>query len=251
MLAEGRFIPAASACGNFSAGIATLPAERRSARKARSATWEGDMAGEPAIDFFLFYSSTYTYLAVERVERLASAAGVAVRWRPFDLRRIMTEMNNIPFRGKPVKTRYMWRDLERRAALHGVPFARPPVYPADPDLLATRVGLVAAEQGWCPEYSRATYGAWFLEDRGPGMGENTAAVVASLGRDPEEAIAAAGSERIGRRLAEETDAARSLGVFGSPTFAVGGEIFWGDDRLEEALDWAVGRHPMRRGERPR
>ena len=73
------------------------------------------------LDFFFFYGSTYTYLTVMRIEQVAARADVEVRWRPFNVREIMIEQNNIPFRGKPVKMRYMWRDIERRAARYGIP----------------------------------------------------------------------------------------------------------------------------------
>ena len=189
------------------------------------------------LDLFFFYGSTYTYLTVMRVEETAAQAGVEVRWRPFNVREIMVEQDNIPFRDKPVKMRYMWRDIERRAARHGIPFEGIPTYPVDPDLLANRVGVVAAEEGWCPEYTRETYRAWFLEDKPPGEPEGLAAVLRSLGKDSDDVIPRAESQETRERFASETEVARSMGIFGSPTFVTGGEIFWGDDRLEDALEW--------------
>ena len=76
----------------------------------------------PTLDFFYFIGSTYTHLAVHRAEGLAARAGVELSWRPFSVRTLMREQNNIPFAGKPVKAAYMWRDIERRAARLGVPF---------------------------------------------------------------------------------------------------------------------------------
>ena len=189
-----------------------------------------------AMDFFFFYGSTYTYLSVMRIEELTSAAGVAVNWRPFNVRQLMQEMENVPFANKPVKLSYMWRDLERRASKHGISFTEPPAYPVDPDLLANRVGVVAAEGGWCPEYTRASYQAWFLENKPLGVDENVETVLRSLSKDPKEIIERANSADIVMKYEKETDVARKLGIFGSPTFAVNGEIFWGDDRLEDALE---------------
>jgi 2-hydroxychromene-2-carboxylate isomerase len=193
------------------------------------------------IDFFFFYGSTYTYLTAMRIERLASEAGVKVRWRPFNVRAIMIEQNNIPFRGKPVKSKYMWRDIERRAARHGIQFIRPPQYPVDSNNLANRVGVVAAEEGWCPEYTKATYGAWFLEDKPPGESEHLASILRGLQKEPEKTMSDANSQRIRDKYDAETEVARKLGIFGSPTFVVGEEIFWGDDRLDDALWWARSR----------
>jgi 2-hydroxychromene-2-carboxylate isomerase len=189
------------------------------------------------LDLFFFYGSTYTYLTVMRVERAAARAGVEVRWRPFNVREIMLEQDNIPFRDKPVKMRYMWRDIERRAARYGIPFDRVPTYPVDPDSLANRVGVLAAVEGWCPEYTKATYRAWFLEDKPPGDLEHLDSILATLGKDPEAVVSLANSQEIRDRYDSETSVARSMGIFGSPTFAVGDEIFWGDDRLEDALEW--------------
>jgi 2-hydroxychromene-2-carboxylate isomerase len=191
------------------------------------------------LDFFFFYGSTYTYLTVMRIERMAADRDVAVRWRPFNVRDIMMEQNNVPFRDKPVKARYMWRDIERRAGRHGIPFNGIPPYPVDPEHLAGRVGLVAAEQGWCPAYSRAMFSSWFLEHEAPGDAEPLQNTLNDLGKDPEAIIARADSHEVREAYEAETQRARDLGAFGSPTFVVGDEIFWGDDRLEDALDWAA------------
>ena len=194
-------------------------------------------ASTRTLDFFFSIASTYTYLAVNRAEDLAARAGVALRWRPFNVRAIMIEQNNRPFVGKPVKMQYMWRDLERRAARHGIPFRSIPPYPVDPDMLANRVASLAALEGWCPEYTRSTYRDWFLEGKVAGQEANVRSVLAGIGKDPDATIARANSDEIRSRFDAETEAARQLGVFGSPTFAFGSEIFWGDDRLEDAIDW--------------
>ena len=190
-----------------------------------------------ALDFFFFYGSTYTYLSAMRIERLAAEAGIRLRWRPFNVRQIMIEQNNIPFRGKPVKMAYMWRDIERRAARHGLPFKKPPPYPVDPENLANRVGVLAAIEGWCPEYTRATYTSWFLEGRAPGEPDHLNGLLRRLGRDPTAVLARAESAEIRDKYDSETEAARQLGIFGSPSFVAADEMFWGDDRLEDALLW--------------
>lgn len=191
------------------------------------------------LDFFFFFGSTYTYLTVMRIDGVAGAAGVNVRWRPFNVRDIMIEMDNIPFRTKPIKARYMWRDIERRAEGYGLPFVGPPTYPVDPENLANRVGIVAAEQGWCPDYTRASYQAWFLENKPLGVPEFLNEVLAGLGRDPGEIVGRADSAEVRARYDAETDEARRLGIFGSPSFVGDDEIFWGDDRLEDAVEWAT------------
>jgi 2-hydroxychromene-2-carboxylate isomerase len=190
------------------------------------------------LDFFFFYGSIHTYLSVMRIDTLASQARIGVRWRPFNLRQILIEQNNTSFAKNEVRLNYNWRDIERRAARLGIPFAGRAPYPVDSDLLALRVGTLAAVEGWCPEYSRATFRSWFLERKASGLPENVAAILAALGRPAREVIARATTPEIAGQLEAETESARQLGVLGSPTFAVGAELFWGDDRLEDALAYA-------------
>ena len=173
-----------------------------------------------------------------RVARMADAVGVSVRWRPFRLRTITVELNSRPI-GNPVKLRYMWRDLERRASQHGIQFNGIPPYPIDAEALAHRVGIVAAGEGWCAEYSKAIYTEWFLEHRDPGVPGHLRPVLESLGRDSDAVMAQAESQEIQDQLKAETDIARALGIFGSPNFVVGKELFWGDDRLESAIQWSA------------
>ena len=189
------------------------------------------------LDFFFFLGSTYTYLAVNRADALAAREGISLRWRPFSVRSIMIEQNNRPFVGKPVKLAYMWRDLERRAQRHGIPFASIPSYPNDPDELANRVATLAAVEGWCPTFAKAAYRTWFMENKDPGRLEHLSVLLERLGKNPSEVIANANSPEVRDRYAQETEIARSLGIFGSPTFVYESELFWGDDRLEDAVDW--------------
>jgi len=189
------------------------------------------------LDFFLFLGSTYTYLAVNRAEALAAQAGLSLRWRPFSVRSIMIEQNNRPFVGKPVKLSYMWRHLEGPAGRYVIAFTSIPDYHNDADELANRVATLAALEGWCPAFAKAAYRMWFLENKDPGKIEHASLLLEQLDKDPSDVIARANSGEIRDRYASETEIARALGIFGSPTFAYDSEIFWGDDRLEDAIEW--------------
>src|SRR5262245_3844402 len=156
------------------------------------------------LDFFFYIGSTYTYLSVNRVEEIAARESVLLRWRPFHVRAIMFEQNNRPFIGKPVKLQYMWRDVERRANRHGIPFTSVPDYPVDPEGLANRVAVVAALEGWCPEYTKATYRAWFLENKAPGEVQYVRSILAQLDRDPDATIARANGREIRAHYDAET-----------------------------------------------
>ncbi len=194
---------------------------------------------ERTIDFFFFYGSIHSYLSVMRIDTLAAEAGVTVRWRPFNLRQILTEQCNTGFTKNEVKMNYFWHDLERRARRYGLPFNGRAPYPADPDLIALKIGVIAAAEGWCPHYSQTTFHDWFIEQRAPGVADHVERVLASLGRQAGSLITRAEGPEAADLVQHATDAARKLGIFGAPTFAIGNEIYWGDDRLEEAIDFAV------------
>jgi 2-hydroxychromene-2-carboxylate isomerase len=189
------------------------------------------------LEFYFFIGSTYTYLTVMRLEAVAAAAGVTVEWRPFFLRSILQEQNYSPFVGWPAKLNYMWRDVARRAKRHNLEFGSIPPYPVDPDGLANRVAYVASLEGWCGAYTRATYRDWFLQHRVPGERAHTASLLTHLRRNAETIITRADSDEIRTGLESATRTAATKGIFGSPTFVVGEEIFWGDDRLEDAIEW--------------
>lgn len=188
------------------------------------------------IDFYFFIGSLHTYLALMRIDE-AIDAGVEIRWRPFNLRAIMMEQNNIPARN-PVKMSYIYRDVARRAKRFGHPFEGRPKYPFDPDLLANRVAVVAAQQDWCRDYVTAVYRSWIVEHGSPDDPEALTPLLKALGKEPSVVLAAADSAATQAQFDATTDEARALGIFGAPTFAVGKEIFWGSDRFDDALDWA-------------
>ena len=189
------------------------------------------------IDFWYSIGSTYSYLTVMRLPEVERAAGIKVRWRPFDVRHVMVEQNNIPFKDKPMKTAYMWRDLERRAGRYGLAPRVPAPYPLPGLVLANQIATLGAEEGWVAEYTRATYRRWFESGEPAGEEPNISESLREIGCDPSQALAAAQSEGIKGALESATHEAMELGVFGSPTFVVDGEVFWGDDRLEDALLW--------------
>lgn len=191
------------------------------------------------VDFWVSIGSTYSYLSVMRLPALAEARGAKVRWRPFDVRHVMVEQDNIPFKGKPVKAAYMWRDIERRAARYGLSPRLPAPYPLPGLVLANKVALLGVEEGWTEAYVRAAYRGWFEESQPAGEEPNLSRSLAAAGCDLQDVMARAASPDAASALQTVTEEAMALGVFGAPSFVVGGEVFWGDDRLEDALDWAA------------
>ncbi|ANQ86915.1 2-hydroxychromene-2-carboxylate isomerase [Azoarcus olearius] len=193
----------------------------------------------PSMEFWFEFASTYSYLSVMRVEQAAAAAGVEVRWRPFLLGPVFLALgwNDSPFNIYPPKGRYMWRDLARLADKYGLPFRMPSQFPRS-GVLAARVALIGVEQGWVAPFARAVMTANFAEDRPIGERPVIEDILSGLGLPAEAVLAAALTDDNKLALRQQTERAAELGLFGAPNFRVGEELFWGNDRLEDALAWA-------------
>jgi 2-hydroxychromene-2-carboxylate isomerase len=191
------------------------------------------------LGFWYEFGSSYSYPAASRIEDAAAAAGVAVEWRPFLLGPIFARQGwrDSPFNLYPDKGRYMWRDLERLCADAGLPLRRPSAFPRN-GLLAARIALIAADEGWCPAFSRAVYHANFAEDCDIAAPAAVAGILESLGCPAGALLARAATPEVKERLKTQTADAMARGIFGAPSFTVGTELFWGNDRLDQALEWA-------------
>ena len=192
------------------------------------------------LDFWFEFASTYSYPAAMRVEKVASAAGVAVRWRPFLLGPIFGAQgwNDSPFNIYPVKGKYMWRDLERICAREGLPLTQPPVRFPQNGLKAARLTLVGVREGWAPAFVRAVYTANFAKQKDITDDAVLADALRAADADPDATVSAANTAENKAALKAQTEEAVARGIFGAPSFTVGDELFWGNDRLEDAIDWA-------------
>ena len=194
----------------------------------------------PRLDFWYDYGSTYSYPAVMRIEDEARARGVEVAWKSLLLGPIFAKhgLNTSPYAANPVKGAYMWRDLERIALTYGLPFKQPPEFPQN-GLLAARIALVLDAKR-VPEFSRAVFAHEFGEGGVISHEDAIRAVLERLGHNADDVIARAQAPDNKLALRHQTEHAASLGIFGAPSFVTDdGELFWGHDRLEQALDWAV------------
>jgi len=195
-----------------------------------------------SIEFWFDFASTYSYPAAMRLEGAAAARGVEVDWRPFLLGPIFAAQGwtDSPFNIYPAKGRYMWRDLERLCEKYGLALCRPSRFPRS-SVLAARVATAGAGEAWLPAFVRAVYQANFVLDRDIGDRGVLAEVLDALGVAPAAMLARAESPLAKGGLRAQVEEAMRVGIFGAPSFVVRGapeaELFWGDDRLEDALDW--------------
>jgi 2-hydroxychromene-2-carboxylate isomerase len=195
----------------------------------------------PTLDFWYEFASSYSYLAALRIEGLARERNIDIAWRPFLLGPIFKTQgwDNSPFNLYPAKGAYMWRDLERLCDAQGLKFRKPDPFPQS-SLMAARMALTDEVAPHRAEFSRRVFLAQFADGARIDDDAVLSAIAASLGLDGVKVLDAARSETIKLRLRQATDEAMRLKLFGAPSFVTrDGELFWGNDRLEAALDWAV------------
>lgn len=199
----------------------------------------GDSPFVRTLEFWFDFASTYSYPAAMRIEDAAARAGVALHWRPFLLGPIFNEQLGIrdsPFNLNPVRGRYMWRDLERICTRQKLPWRKPAVFPRR-SVLAAKVANAFDGERWVPAFCRAVFTANFSRDLDIDSPAVLSELLAAVGQDPAATLARA--EAQGGLLRARTEEARQLGLFGAPTFVIEGELFFGQDRLADALAWPI------------
>lgn len=197
---------------------------------------------ERVIEFWYEFASTYSYPAAMRVEAVAAETGVTVQWRPFLLGPIFAEFGwtTSPFNLQPAKGAYMWHDVGRSCAKLGLAFRRPEPFPQN-GLLAARVATALPDDGRRARFTRAVYRAQFAEGLTISEPEVIASLLAAEDLDAEATLAQAADPAVKQALRAQTEVAKRHGIFGAPSWRTAdGELFWGNDRLEEALDWTQG-----------
>lgn len=194
-----------------------------------------------SLEFWYDFASTYSYLAAERIQSLADSKGVSISWHPFLLGPIFHKQgwDNSPFNIFKAKGDYMWRDMERSAKNYSIPFvASQDNFPMN-GLLAARIALCFQTEEPRGAFTRAVYRTQFTLGEDIADQQTISAILEQLGHDPEQLFTQAKSAEIKQLLFDNTEQAQAKGIFGAPSFVTGdGELFWGDDRLEQALDWA-------------
>ncbi len=195
------------------------------------------------LEFWFDFASTYSYVSARRIDSLASPSGIRIRWMPFLLGPVFSAQgwDTSPFNIYPAKGQYMWRDVERLCARHAIAFKRPEVFPQFA-LLATRVGVAGAGEPWLPSFCNWMFHAEFGRGLDITGTETVATALEQLGLDAAGWIARAQTPEVKLALRERVADAQTRGIFGAPTFITpDGELFWGDDRLEQSIEWMLKR----------
>jgi 2-hydroxychromene-2-carboxylate isomerase len=188
------------------------------------------------LEFWFDFGSNYSYLSVMRIRELARSADVSVRWRPFLLGPIFKSFGweSSPFVLQKEKGAYMWQDMLRQCQKYGIAWQRPSQFPRH-SLLPLRVALYGAEQPWMAQFCERVMLQNFSADQDINAESSVVDILDSLDLDAAAIIEAAQSEDNKLRLRQRTEQAKALGIFGAPTFFVDGEMFWGNDRLDDAI----------------
>jgi 2-hydroxychromene-2-carboxylate isomerase len=192
------------------------------------------------IEFWFEFGSNYSYLSVMRIELAAHRLGVSVVWKPFLLGPIFRAlgMERSPFVAQKEKGAYVQQDMVRQCAKYGLtPWVRPTVFPRA-GVLPARIALVGADQPWIAAFCREVMLLNFVRDEDINQAEQLTPILTALALPADDIVARAHSESIKSSLRQQTEEAQAKGVFGAPTFFVGREMFWGNDRLEDALSFA-------------
>lgn len=194
------------------------------------------------IDFYFDFSSPYGYLASTRIEAIASKHDRSVAWHPILLGAIFKVSGQAPLTTYPLKGDYALMDFDRAAREHKTPFKQPDVFP---------VGAVAASRACCwlkastdttiaerlTPFVHAIFKSYYVDGRNIGDADEVLAIAANVGIDKDALAAGISEQPVKDALREAIENAIELGIFGSPTTVVDGELFWGSDRLEQVDRW--------------
>lgn len=186
------------------------------------------------IDFYFDFSSSYSYIGQHRLRELAELHGREVRWKPVALGAIFNALGSAPHSPETPKGSYVWKDVERSAADIGLPYHWPKPFPFN-SLMTARIFYYIGEKDEAKaiQWAQAIFDASFGQGRNCSDPSELAAIAKDLGLDGEEMLNATKQDEIKQKLKQATAEAMQKGVFGAPTFFVGGDMFWGADRIDQ------------------
>ncbi|HEY9193512.1 MAG TPA: 2-hydroxychromene-2-carboxylate isomerase [Methyloversatilis sp.] len=193
----------------------------------------------PHIEFWFDFGSPYSHLSAQRIDTLARERGVRVLWQPMLLGPIFRNAgwSGSPFLQQPAKLAYMWTDIARQSAKYQQPWTHPSAFPRA-SLLPARIATAFGDEAWIGQFCAQVFALNFVHDKEIDSVDAMQRVLHDLGLPADTVIARAQTPEIKQALRDRTALGEQRGLFGAPSFLVGDALFWGNDRLEDALDAA-------------
>jgi 2-hydroxychromene-2-carboxylate isomerase len=187
---------------------------------------------QPAIDFYFDFISPFSYLAHQRLPELAARFGYALDYRVADLAMLKRLAGNTAPRmvDMPLKLSYSRVDQKRWADRYGVPITPPPG--SHDSSWLNRGAFYAADRNQTPAYVGAVWLRMRRDGRDLAEESTWREIAKDLGWTPDDFVAFVRSEDSQTRYRQSTQQAHARGVFGVPTMMLGGEMWWGNDRLD-------------------
>ncbi len=185
----------------------------------------------PRLEYFFDYVSPFAYLADTQLPGLLERTGAEVVYRPFFLGGVMQASQNSPPINVPNKGRYMFRDLERWSRRYGVTTNPNPHFPVN-TLSVMRAAIAALDDPRFADFHRAMFRGVWVDGQNLADAAVLRTAIAGAGLDADAILARAGDAEVKATLRRNSEEAVERGAFGAPTFFVGDEMFWGNDRLE-------------------
>ena len=189
------------------------------------------------VDFYFDFGSPAAYLAYTQLPKLARETGAEVVMKPMLLGGVFQATGNRPPISVPLKGTYLFKDLDRYARRYDVPLNMNPHFPINTvTLMRVDVGLALRNPAQLASYRDAVFNAIWVNQQNLNDPATVAAMLGQAGLDPAALVAMAGDPEVKEQLKTLTQSAVDRGVFGAPTFFVGNDMFWGQDRLDFVRD---------------
>lgn len=194
------------------------------------------VAAPRSVEIWFDFGSPYAYLTVMRAGEVAAAHALEIIWRPFMLGPIFRELGwqSSPFLEQKEKLAYLWHEMPRLCAKYRFGWKQPSAFPRQ-SLLPARIAISHVDEEWCTDYCRAVIARNFAEDLEIESPQAQSQILCALRLPADAILAKATSDETKTMLRRQTERARRLGIFGAPTFVVRDQLFWGNDRLEDAM----------------
>ena len=183
------------------------------------------------VEFYYDFSSPYTYIASQRIEKICEDNDATLEWKPFLLGGVFNEIGSIPAVQIDNKFRYLRQDFEESARFYGVDFKFPELFPLN-SVRSMRGAFAAQERGKLVEYTHEMFRLYWTRGVDLSNPELLGEAVSRIGIDKDWFLVRIAEQEIKDKLRDETNIAIERGVFGAPTMFVDEKMFWGNDRLD-------------------